>query len=89
MAEVHLLILVEQLNETCKKVISIVNCLPDIEKQIIQEKYLDVEAAYTTHKDVYKAMGISAPLYNKYREAAFMKIALGLGIHDSSMISQE
>ncbi|MNP72479.1 hypothetical protein D3C76_1690420 [compost metagenome] len=87
--EVNLLMIVEQPNETCQKVISIVECMPDFEKRIIQERYLDVEAAYTTDQAVYESIGISSPTYSKCRQAAFVKIALGLELVDIFKIDQD
>jgi len=87
--EVNLLLIVEQPNETCQKVLSIVECMPDLEKQIIQERYLDVEAAYTTDQTVYESIGISSPTYSKCRQAAFVKIALGLELGNIFKIEQD
>lgn len=89
LSEVHLLILVEQPNETCQKVVSIVDCLPDIEKRIIQEKYLNKEAEYRTHQFVYESMDISEKSYRKSRQAAFVKIALGLELVDIFKVEQD
>lgn len=80
--EVNLLLIVEQSNETCQKVISIVEYMPDYEKQIIQERYLNVEAVYTTDQAVYESIGISSPTYSKCRQAAFVKIARAIGMYE-------
>lgn len=67
----------------CENVECVVNALPDIEAELIRERYLCIDSEYITDETVYKERmdpPISAPTYNKVRERAFEKIYTTLGI---------
>lgn len=66
----------------CKRIEQAVNSLPEKEKFLITEKYLNQECEYITDMDMYNNRfnpPISPPLYSEYRERAMFKIAFLIG----------
>lgn len=85
LAQVHIMLTIDQSNEETELIMSVVNRLPPLEKDVIMRKHLLVEADYTTHQDIYTELGISSPTYTKIRYKALYKLGVSLGIIDSDI----
>lgn len=62
--------------------------LPYFEKHLITEKYLSVECEYLKEETVCKMLcdpPISKTIYQKYRNRAFYKLALLVGIEGTGV----
>lgn len=78
--EVYMAVFLERSNEKVKRVLDLIERMPDLERQIITRKYIHTEAHYTRHQDIYRDMGISSALYKKIRLSALSKIAAEFGL---------
>ncbi len=70
-------------NNYCSRIEKAVSRLPEIEKKLIEERYMTRESEYLTDYNVYCHKldpPISAPTYYKIRWRAFLKLALNLNL---------
>ncbi|MED5015951.1 hypothetical protein P9847_01385 [Paenibacillus chibensis] len=72
--EVHLALILERHDEHIKRVLDLIAKMPEMEKQIITRKYIQTEAEYTRHQEIYRDMCISDGLYRKIRLRGLQKI---------------
>lgn len=73
----------KQIQEFCKRIENAVNELPYLERHIITERYLNLEADYITDSMVYKQLSdppITSDTYIKYRDRAMFKLAFLIGV---------
>ncbi|WP_312474167.1 hypothetical protein [Neobacillus sp.] len=73
----------EKFIKKCKRVEAAVNELPDQEKFLITERYLQPDSDYISDSNVYKERfnpSISPVAYTKYRNRAIVKLAFLLGV---------
>lgn len=80
LGEVHLALFLERPNDQVSRVMELVEKMPELEREIITRKYIDTEADYTRHYEIYQDMGISSPFYRKIRISAIAKIAAEFGL---------
>ncbi|WP_238652343.1 hypothetical protein [Paenibacillus piscarius] len=78
--QIRLLLFLEKEDTKARLIVSVVNKMPDLEKDIITRKYLHRDSEYTRHQMIYKDMEISHGLYGKVRLRGLFKIALVLGL---------
>lgn len=78
--QIRLLLFLEKGETETRAIVSIVNKMPDMEKDIITRKYLHRDSEYTRHQMIYMDMDISRGLYGKVRLRGLFKIALVLGL---------
>ncbi|MNJ66028.1 hypothetical protein D3C77_620720 [compost metagenome] len=78
--EVNIKLYLERSDEQVTTVLNCINDMPEIEKEIMTRKYIDVEAEYTTHKMVYEPMGFNKSQYIAHRNSALEKLAIKLGL---------
>lgn len=78
--EVHIAVFLERSNEKIKRVLDLIEKMPELEKQVITRKYIHTDAEYTRHQEIYRDMGISSGLYSKIRLSALTKIAAEFGL---------
>ncbi|ULO05161.1 hypothetical protein H1230_18810 [Paenibacillus sp. 19GGS1-52] len=80
--QAHTLLTVNRGNEETAFITRVIDRLPEIEKDIILRKYIQLEATYITHFDIYTDMGVVEGTYKKMRLRALYKIGAALGIVD-------
>lgn len=67
--------------EFCRLLDAAVNHLPEPEQEVIKKRYLANDADYITDIDFYtNTLQVSGVTYTKYRDRAFEKLALMLGV---------
>ncbi|WP_160045720.1 hypothetical protein [Paenibacillus sp. USDA918EY] len=72
--KIHLALILERYDERIRRVLDLIEKMPEMEKQIITRKYIQTEAEYTRHQEIYQSMGISDGLYRKIRLRGLRKI---------------
>lgn len=80
LGEVNFALILERPNDTTRRVMDLVEKMPALEREIINRKYIDTEAEYTRHYEIYQDMGISEGRYVKIRREALLKIAAEFGL---------
>lgn len=73
----------EQILTHCRRIEQSVEELPEIERQLISERYLNPESDYITDQQIYSQVinpPISERTYTKYRERAMLKLAFLLDL---------
>lgn len=80
LSKVNLMIFLERSNDQVRRVLELVKKLPDLEREIMDRKYLTTEADYVRHQDIYNNMGMSSVRYTKIRLTALSKIAAEFGL---------
>lgn len=76
--EVYIAVFLDRSNEKVKRVLDLIEKMPELERQIVTRKYIHADAQYTRHQEIYRDMGISSALYTKIRLSALSKIAAEL-----------
>lgn len=80
LGEVHFTLILERPNDTTRRVMELVEKMPALEREIINRKYIDTEADYTRHYEIYRELGISEAHYTQTRRGALLKIAAEFGL---------
>lgn len=79
LSEVNLALFLERSNDQVNRVLELVEKMPALEREIINRKYINIEADYTRHYEIYQSMCISEGLYTRIRRRALQKIAAEFG----------
>lgn len=74
LGKVHTMLIIERESQITQKVISAVEKLDPTERHIIMRKYLDLEADYTHHYEIYHELGMADLKYSKIRKGGLQKI---------------
>ncbi|MEK5641934.1 hypothetical protein BK138_08540 [Paenibacillus rhizosphaerae] len=72
--KIHLALILDRHDDQTRRVLNLIAKMPEMEKQIITRKYIQTEAEYTRHQEIYRDLCISDGLYRKIRLSGLRKI---------------
>lgn len=82
--EINLMLVLERHTDEVKRIKDLVERMPALEREIINRKYLDKEADYVRHYEIYRDLMISEGHYAKVRLRGLQKIAAEFGLFDAA-----
>ena len=78
--DINMLLFLERSTDRVNRVLKLVEKMPELERDIINRKYIEPEAGYTWHYEIYRELGISETHYTQTRRRALLKIAVEFGL---------
>lgn len=78
--DINMLLFLERSTDRVNRVLKLVEKMPELERDIINRKYIEPEAGYTWHYEIYRELGISEAHYTQTRRGALLKIAAEFGL---------
>lgn len=83
---IRLLLSVEKGEADTGPVVSVIEQMPALEKEVITRKYIHRDSSYATHIGIYKDLEINQATYNKIRFRGLYKLGISLGFIDGALV---